>query len=224
LNATFRGDLKHEIGPGLIVSLLLHLFAVLLVLFFVRSALRPPGPAALVVPVDVVRLGEETTSPPQPQRSAVPQQRAARTLAKQTSSFAASPRGKNPPTDELEAKLRALAKLRQPDSKLPLLANPGISDVTATSNGATPGQQAAYSVRDYIRAQVERRWSLDVGALGTRNFLVAIHLVLARDGSVTKAEIVDKARYGSDATYRETRSCCPRRSNCRPAATTCVWT
>jgi hypothetical protein len=49
---------------------------------------------------------------------------------------------------------------------------------------------------------VERRWNLALEELGDRNFVIAIHVVLSRDGTVTKAEIVDNARYRSDATYR----------------------
>jgi hypothetical protein len=37
--------------------------------------------------------------------------------------------------------------------------------------------------------------------LGTRDFVIPIHVVLAADGSVTKAEIVDQKRFITDAAY-----------------------
>jgi hypothetical protein len=89
--------------------------------------------------------------------------------------------------------LEALANLRAPNRAGTL--GPGAS-------GGGNGQQGAYSVKDLIRAQVQRRWSLNLDELGERNVVVAIHLVLARDGTVMKAEIVDATRYGKDESFR----------------------
>jgi hypothetical protein len=90
-----------------------------------------------------------------------------------------------------------LAKLRQPQTDPRLLNGVGTSGLAVAGNGT--GLQPGYSVKDYIRAQVERRWNLDTAALGGRNFVIAIHVVLAADGAVTKAEILDEARLGADA-------------------------
>src|SRR5258707_4105620 len=102
------------------------------------------------------------------------------------------------PRDELQLRLEALAKLRQPETGSPS----GTSGRSASSNGTGLGPGAAYSVKDLVRAQVERRWNLDLDGLGRRNFVIAIHVVLTRDGVVSKAEIVDQLRFNSDATYR----------------------
>ena len=102
------------------------------------------------------------------------------------------------PHDELQLRLEALAKLRQPEAG----ARSGTSGRSASSDGTGLGPGNAYSVKDLVRAQVERRWNLDLEGLGARNFVIAIHVVLTRDGIVNKAEIVDQLRFNSDATYR----------------------
>jgi hypothetical protein len=56
-------------------------------------------------------------------------------------------------------------------------------------------------VKDFIRAQVERRWNPDRKGVKVGNWMVAIHILLDRDGTVTGADIVDEARYRSDKAY-----------------------
>ena len=64
-----------------------------------------------------------------------------------------------------------------------------------------PGQQALYSVRDLIRAQVERRWNFHLASLGEDQFSVPIHVEITETGVVIKAEIVENAR-SADPVYR----------------------
>ena len=101
----------------------------------------------------------------------------------------------------MQAKLEAFAKLRLPESSQQALGSSGTSQNAATSDGAALGP-AAYSVNDFIRAQVERRWNLDLTILEDPNLTVSIHVVLTREGIVRKAEIVDNGRFKSDAVYR----------------------
>jgi hypothetical protein len=202
-----------------ISSLLLHALAAYLLITRLDII---PQTLAPVVPVDVVQLAEETISPPPlqktagTQQTAGPQQKAA-APAKRTQELASlAPPTFRPPTaiapaepqpppervqqprDELQLRLEALAKLRQPETGAPS----GTSGRSASNGGTGLGPGAAYSVKDLVRAQVERRWNLDLEGLGTRNFVIAIHVVLTRDGVVNKAEIVDQLRFNSDATYR----------------------
>ena len=81
--------------------------------------------------------------------------------------------------------------------------NSGQSDITSTSDNAVPGDQAAYGVRDFVRQQVVRHWSLDLHTLGARRFQIAIHVVMTRSGKIEKAEIVDMQRYRTDAVFRD---------------------
>ena len=39
--------------------------------------------------------------------------------------------------------------------------------------------------------------------MGGRKFVILLHVVLKRDGTVTEAEIVDRQRYTGDATFRD---------------------
>jgi hypothetical protein len=173
-----------------------------------RMAMAPQRASLRIVPVDVVQFGEETTSPPAPLKSAMPQQKRVPAMKQEQASPAppqgVSPNGTKPvPLDNLDAKLRALARLHQPDTAPEVIDNSGQSDVTSTSDAAAPGNQAAYAVRDFVRQQVVRHWSLDLHTLGGRRFLIAIHVVMTRNGRIEKAEIVDKERYRTDAVFRD---------------------
>ena len=190
-----------ELSPGLAASLALHGLVILLVLFFfIRGEQQSAQKQTPFLPVDVVPLGPETTAPAAAQHAAMPQQRASRGPLASPKPQGTAPDKTRPLPDEIEMKLRNLSKLRQPNSDL-RIDNDGTSDVTASSDGA-PGN-AAYAVKDYIRAQVLRRWSLDLGKLGTRVFVIPVHVEISGRGFVTNVEIVDQARYKTDALYRD---------------------
>ena len=72
----------------------------------------------------------------------------------------------------------------------------------ATNDDIVSGRKGPFSVKDYIRAQVERRWNLDLATLGDSDFSVPIHVEMTSAGVVLKAEIVDFART-TDPAYRE---------------------
>ena len=191
-------------GPGVAGSLLLHgLAALLIVLFVTRSAPVAPQKLLPFVPVDLVRLGMETQSPPEPNKALVPQQKSGRPQeAASPTRETVSPTGTKPaPVDALDAKLRALARLRQPPSELKIAEGEGVSDLDA-ANGA-PGDRALYSVRDYVRAQVERRWSLNLARTAGHDFAVANRVVMKRDGTIVSAVIMEEARSKADALYRD---------------------
>ena len=111
------------------------------------------------------------------------------------------------PDNDLSAQLKQLAQLRQPAPPLP--AEPrqqkgsGFSNLTAASPNAAPATDATYGVKDFIRAQVERRWNVDGTALKGGDWVVNIHIVLDVNGNVTHAEIVDDPRFHSDSAYRD---------------------
>jgi hypothetical protein len=201
--------------PGVAVSLIVHGLAAFFLIYHLNA---PPVDARLpIVPVEIIRLAEQTVLPLQPQKAGPPQRTAS--LPPRPPRPApvrptpAEPAIPNPPAeapapkdalpkDALETKLQALARLRQPDSDPRLLNGLTASASQGTGLSGTRGDGAGYSVKDLIRVQVERRWNLDTAELGTRDFTVAIHVVLAADGSVTTAEIVEQKRAGADAAYR----------------------
>ena len=111
------------------------------------------------------------------------------------------------PQNALEAQLRSLAQLHQPPPQAPpnpgRQAGSGASNVTASSETAAAANRATYSVKDFIRAQIEQRWNFDLRSLGSGDLTVTLHLVINRDGSVSKAEIVEDRARAADPAYRE---------------------
>ncbi len=198
--------LAREVGPGVVGSVLLHaIIACLVLLLIVRTASVPPSALAPFVPVEIVRLAAQTTSPVHETVKA-PRPRAAGASREIPTSprrpVTVSPSARRAPLDDLEIRLKALAKLRQPETENPLPDN-GASDATATGAGAANGERSAYSIKDYLRAQVERRWSLDLSKLGGRSLVVPIHVIIARSGEIKAADIVERGRSANDAAYRE---------------------
>jgi len=193
-----------ENGAGVLVSLALHLLLLCAVLFsFVRHTQETLQRSEPFVPIDLVRLGEETRSPPAEHRALVPQQKAGKQQDEASPQRAAvSPTGKKEaPVDALDAKLKALAQLKQPKTELKLDQGQGVSNVDA-ANGE-PGNAATYSIRDYVLAQVLRRWTLDLSKTKDKPLVIAVQVTMKRDGTISEAVIVEQARAKTDAYYRD---------------------
>ncbi len=190
---------------GVALSLLLH-GTVILMLALLWSVLRPgaaPPREPQAVPIDIVEMGDETASP-EGGKAPVPQERATETaehpqpqaipVPKQAKAAAA-------PGKAMQHKEDATA---QPDAhRAPAPANqdgPGVSNVTAGSDGLRGN--AAYGVKDYVRAQIERRWYPSGSALLRNDWVVQLHLQLNQDGSVGHADVVDNPRMG-EPDYRD---------------------
>jgi len=194
-----------ENGVGVAVSIFLHGLLVFLVLFTITH--RHPATISFtafpVVPVDLVRLGSETQSPPAEQHALVPQQKAGRPRPEAAPTRETlSPAGRKPaPEDALDAKLKALAHLKQPDTPLKFDVGQGVSDIDA-ANGL-PGDAATYSIRDFVLAQVLRRWTLNLARANGRALVVPIRVVMKRDGTIASAEIIELGRAKSDVVYRD---------------------
>ncbi len=156
-------------------------------------------------PPQVVAPRARTSTAPSPLAAVNPDESARQ--PKPGASAAAKPRPSPSRVDDLSAKLQSLARLRQPAPPVQPRPSPqegaGLSNVTASSANSAPGSQASYSVRDFLRAQVERHWYWDRRRLGAGDWAVSIHVVLRPDGSVASAEIVDDARHGGDPDYHD---------------------
>ena len=193
-----------ENGPGLVASGLLHGLALLLVLAVVRTAVPPARDQLKTVLVDIIHLGAETRAPPAPQKSPVPQSQA---FARHALTAHSPPVGVKPariPTkDDFQNRLDALAKLRAPETSTRALAGPGYTDAEQNTSNDSPGGDATYSLRDFVRAQVMRRWNLDLDVVGSHRIVVALHVTMKANGVIALAEIVDKRRYATDAVYRQ---------------------
>ena len=196
-----------EVGPGAAASLALHLSLLLLALIIFLQSAHQQSSASHIVPVDVViRLAAETVSPPSPLKSLKPVEPARRSPKVEETNprpiEGVVPEKTRPvPLDNLDAKLRAFSHLRQEKSDLPVLNN-GTATESATSDNAALGDEATYAIRDFVRATAERHWNLDYKALGARRYTIPLHIVMKSSGVVVSVEIVDHARYLSDAVYR----------------------
>ena len=188
--------LKKNGGPGAALSLLLHGLLLFLVLWYVghRPSLPDTGPHAL--PVELViggTLGQDSSpaqaaqlqvAKPHPESAPVPE--------------GTSPNGTKEPEDELSAKLRALAQLKTPDAALPN------ADNSAAPNGGGGGTgDGNYALKDFIRAQILRRWLPDLSLPGARDMPVLIRVRLLRSGMIDDVAILDQARYHRDKIFRD---------------------
>lgn len=183
-------------------SLLLHGLGLALVFAFLSQ--HSQAPEAPVKPIYVelipeVPLGSHSAGP-QAVPSQMPQEQA-------THGPRAAPRPQGvrkhaakPLTDPFELKLRRLAKLRNPDSKLTLKTE-GTSPQTAGNSGEVG--DLAYSVRDAIRARVLRKWNIDFSRLAGRHIIITLHVVLAGSGRLLSIRIAGEHAHSKDLTWMD---------------------
>ncbi|HVZ70405.1 MAG TPA: hypothetical protein VG891_13160 [Rhizomicrobium sp.] len=192
-----------NVGAGLAGSAALHGLVALLFLFLISHRTPVPQQVFRIVPIDMVQLGDETASPAERQKAVVPQAKAAPKPKYNPAPQGVAPGKTKPVPDELESKLRALSKLRVPPIETQLEKDEtAASNVAAESDGAR-GRHAMYSLRDYIRAQVERKWSLNLERLTSHDVAIPIRIEITDRGIVTKAEIVEVTRAAHDRVYRD---------------------
>jgi membrane protein involved in colicin uptake len=204
-------------GVWLSIALHLMLFGVLVWIGWPR---RDDASTTLPLSVDLVALGPSTESPKAAQQAPVPQQRAAEASdrpspdaippkARPSASAEPNSAGQKPsakpalaakrapaPRDALSARLQQLASLAEPNSQ----SRSGLSNVTASTGKAT-GVEAQYGIKDFIRAQVMRRWYVADPTPIAKGWKVTIHMKLRPDGTVTLAEVVDMGPYRTDQRY-----------------------
>jgi hypothetical protein len=186
-----------RMARGLVCSALLHGLTVLLLFRapWPQSALRQQ---ILAVPIDLVAITEQTSEPLGRQKAAMPQAKA-RESAERPDPRAVPPRAEPAGPDPLTQKLQRLAQLQLPPSPS-IQDGAGISNVTA---GAGHGGDAGYGIKDYLRAQIERRWLPPPGSLERNDWVVRLHLKVKEDGSVLLSEVVNDPRLASDRSFRD---------------------
>jgi hypothetical protein len=178
-------------------SAALHGLALLLLFLAV-----PPGTLGskrdlLSIPVEV-SLGDDIRPAKKADAAELPQQASQSAPA----SLAASGEGGSAggPLDALDAKLKALAELHQPDAATSAAGSGSGQASEIAINEETAGELAA--AKDVIRDQVMRRWNLDLKSLRGSNSSVPIRVRVGSDGVVIKAELVDTP-LSSDPSYQE---------------------
>jgi len=178
------------------LSLLLHGLIFLLAMTYLahRPVLKPVSFHSLPVEIIIGQAGtpgpSTTEASPRPARARQQQQAAPRKEG-------VSPKGTKQPEDELSAKLRALAQLRQPDdASLPDAA-------TASAGGGHGTGAGAYTLKDFVRAQILRRWLPDLSLRGARDLPVTLRVRLLGSGFIDDVTIVDAARMKTDAAFHD---------------------
>ena len=185
---------KRETGPAVLLSVLLHGLLLLLSLWYLGHRTIITQTQLRALPVDLVIGGGAG-----PATSAAPATRLE--IAHPHPESAPVPEGVNPqgtkqPEDELSAQLRALAQLRTPDAALPN------ADNTAIPGGGADGEgEGNYALKDFIRAQILRRWLPDLSISGARNMPVLIRIRLLKSGVIDDVIIVDQRRFYVDKAF-----------------------
>jgi hypothetical protein len=182
-------------SPGVLLSVLLHGLLLFLALWYLgqRAALTQTPLRAL--PVELViggSMGETSgtssaaqlqVARPHPESAPQPE--------------GVSPQGTKQPEDELSAKLRALAQLKTPDAALPNADN-----AAAPGGGGDGDGEGNYALKDYIRAQILRRWLPDLSIPGARDMPVLVRVRLLKSGVIDDVFIVDQKRFYLDKAFR----------------------
>jgi hypothetical protein len=78
----------------------------------------------------------------------------------------------------------------------------GTSTSTAQSSAPKLSDRLTMSEIDAVRKQIEGCWNMPTGMPDTQNLIVEIVVEVNQDGSVRKAEVVDRSRMSSDSFYR----------------------
>jgi len=186
--------LRQETGPAVLLSLLLHGLLLLVALWYLGHRPELSQTPLRALPVDLVIGGgagqASTAAPatrlqvalPHPESAPVPE--------------GISPKGTRQPEDELSARLRALAQLKTPDAALPN------ADNTAAPGGGGNGDgEGNYALKDFIRAQILRRWLPDLSIPGARNMPVALRIRLLKSGVIDDVFIIDQRRFYLDKVF-----------------------
>lgn len=178
-----------EKAPGAAATLAIHLIAFLAFFYFVGGPRQLEQAASDIVTVSLAPLSSSKFSP---QRGSALSHLKARQTPKPNLAGAVN---RAQPVDEFQAYLNSLSKLTQPQSgSLATVSGSGEDDASAGAR--------LYGTKDLIRAHVLRRWNLNLDVLGTRNFSIAISVLVGRDGKVLQADIVDKQRFATDPVFR----------------------
>mgnify|MGYP001806324946 CR=1 FL=1 len=193
-------------GQGAACSLVVHAGILLLALLLRPAPQPPPEPVEMVaIAVDVVQGSGRSASPsaqPQPQAMPAPVRRPPEPSRPRPAGVKhlradVPPAPSSSAIDDFDTRLRAAEQAQRPSNG----QKPG-ERAGAGGNGGSSASGAGVNVKDFIRAQIARRWNFDVAALGGAPWRVAIHVVIAADGTVDSASIVEDPRYRGDPAYQ----------------------
>ena len=187
---TGRARQIREQWGGIAFSVLLHGVLVLALIWYLAGRPSLEETVFRALPVDLViggTMGQGSAAPParmqvtRPQADSAPMRSGTR------------PDSERMPVDPMSARLQALAQIRGADTALP--------SADAGSGGAGGGD-GNYALKDFIRAQILRRWLPDLGVAGAHNLPVVVEVRLLRSGVIEDVRIVDQVRFHNDGAFR----------------------
>ncbi len=193
---------------GLACSIFLHGLVALAIILGLPYLTTPPPPMLEALPIDIVSQGAHGAAAALPGPAAQPEEKAPGLKIAEPpipiplSEIAPQKKPLPPDTTTLPLHSKTARPPRTPAKPSPQpQSGQSTAGLAATDGNAAFGRRSTLSVKDFLRAQIERHLEFDVTALGSANFVVSIHVVLEPDGAVQTAEIVDNPRYVTDTLF-----------------------
>jgi hypothetical protein len=196
MEALFEARPERRKWEGPALSLLLHLLLIAAAFWYVAHRPALQKTALRAFPVELVLGGSlgQTDAHPAAKLQIAPPHPITATPVPQ----GVSPKATRPMEDELSARLRAFAQIQAPDAALP-----------NADNNAPPGRGSGdgggagnYALKDFIRAQILRRWLPDMTIAGNRNMPVEVRVRMLSSGVIDNVTILDQERFHSDTAFR----------------------
>lgn len=196
-------------GRGLLLSLILHGLAAYLVLTSLPGLFREFEEGVEAIPVELVGPRDMPGAPGNAAEAAPDKAAkgdAGRNEPVANPAPAVAPRKEPPSPPDIGSKphARTAKPAGQPLAARTTKPHQSREMAPASGSGASAGSGTGgpFDVKDFLRAQIERRWEFDVAALGKSDIVVSLHLRLDPDGAVRAADIVDDPRYQTSPTFK----------------------
>lgn len=196
-------------GRGLVLSLLLHGLGAYLVLMALPGLFQQADERDSAIPVELVSApadpgaagGAPEAAPGEPAKGDKGASEPVASPAPAVARHAATPT-----PAEIGAKPHAPSAkpTGQPQARRVVRPHESREQSAAAGAGSAGGAGSGgpFDIRDFLRAQIERRWEFDVGQLGQSDFVVGLHLRLDPDGAIRTADIVGDPRYQTSPSFK----------------------
>lgn len=205
----FHDERTRRKGLTFFAALVLHFAVVIVSLRDPRFQLPAAEKSRHLVMIDLTKLGDMTMRSTEQKQSGDARDKPVKTPKpeKPVPSTPAKDKPRSAPISVNDIAL-LLAKAEAVHEPLPAVPNtvprsgPTWAETGAAGLERTQGQQGMEGLKDFLRAQIERRWEFDVQNMGELDIVVSIHVVLGFDGTVKSAEIVPDPRHTDEPGYR----------------------
>lgn len=205
-----RRHAPRRTAAALGASLIVHAALLLALVWTTRGVDLPAQKTASLVLVTLPRLGDDTARAPEQRDPGAARDKPARAPRpdKPQPSTPARATPRNAPTtiNEIAALVKLAEAAHDPSAAQPNRRPqnaPTSAAVGPVATDVSGGDQGLDGLKDFLRAQIERRWEFDVARLGHIDDVVSIRIVLGRDGTVLSASVVADPRHRDDTDLAE---------------------